>query len=71
MSDQKDLQRLLVVPVAVAVLVVWIASAGYSFLSGQYAPLTITTPVMLVLAGYVFGFRQVTKSLRGGLDKND
>lgn len=64
MSDnQRNYQQILVVPVATAVLLVWMAAAVYSFLSDQYAPLTITTPVMLVLAGYVFGFRSISKAL--------
>lgn len=50
-------------PVAFAVLLVWIASAGYSFVSGVYTPLEVTTPVMLLLAGYVFGI-QITRSAK-------
>lgn len=47
-------------PVSFAVLLVWIAAAVYSFISQVYTPLEVTTPVMLLLAGYVFGI-QITR----------
>jgi hypothetical protein len=66
-TNQRDK---LVYPVASAVLVVWIAAAAYSFISGQYAPLTITTPALLMLAGYVFGVG-IAKTSKGGENGGD
>lgn len=45
----------LIYPVAVVVLGVWAASLVVGFLTASYVALTVTTPVMLMLAGYVFG----------------
>jgi hypothetical protein len=51
----------LALPFSLAILTVWSASAILAFATGQYAPLTITTPVMLMAAGYVFGVELVRK----------
>ena len=62
MSSQR---AALTIPVSIAVLVGWLSALGYSLITAQYTPLTIVTPVMLLLAGYVFGV-----SIVGGGDKN-
>ncbi len=45
----------LTIPVGIAVVSVWAFSAFAGFLTSNYTPLTITTPVMVILAGYAFG----------------
>lgn len=45
----------LVMPVAMTVLVAWLASLGIGAVQQSWVPLEVTTPVMLLLAGYVFG----------------
>lgn len=42
-------------PVAMTVLVAWLASLGIGAVQQSWVPLEVTTPVMLLLAGYVFG----------------
>ena len=54
----------LIVPVATFVLLGWAATLVFAFLSGEYAPLTAVTPLMLLLAGYAFG-TSIVKSARG------
>jgi len=70
-SNSQDKTRdALVLPVAIVVLLGWMVSLGFAVLTNQYAPLTAVTPVMLILAGYVFGsniIRSATKD-RGGDD---
>lgn len=58
MSDKRDL---LILPVAAIVLVGWAASLAVGLLTGSYTGLTLTTPLMLGLAGYVFGVNIVRK----------
>lgn len=53
-------------PAGIAVMIVWAFSAIGGFFTGDWTPLTITTPVMLILAGYAFGI----KITRGGKDSN-
>lgn len=55
MTPSDPTRTRLVVPVAMTVLLGWAASLGYAVLKGDIQPLTVTTPVMLLLAGYVFG----------------
>lgn len=62
-ADKRDL---LILPVAVVVLLGWAASLVVGFLTQSYVALTATTPLMLALAGYVFGVNIVRKS-----DKNE
>jgi hypothetical protein len=45
----------LILPVAAVVLAAWSASLAAGIITQAYTALTVTTPVMLVLAGYVFG----------------
>jgi hypothetical protein len=40
---------------------VWTASLLIGFLQQNYTPLTVTTPVMLVLAGYAFGVKIINR----------
>ena len=43
---------------------VWVASLVAGMLSQSFTALEVTTPVMLLLAGYVFGV-QIVKGTRG------
>jgi hypothetical protein len=58
-ADKRDL---LILPVAALVLVGWAASLVVGLISGSYTGLTLTTPLMLALAGYVFGVNLVRKA---------
>lgn len=57
-----DKRALLILPVAVVVLVGWAASLVGALVTDSFTALTITTPLMLMLAGYVFGVNIVRKS---------
>lgn len=59
--NESDARERLIMPVAAVVLVVWTAALVAGFLTESYVALTITTPVMLMLAGYVFGVSIVKK----------
>lgn len=56
-----DKRELLIFPVALVVLLGWAASLVVGLLTSSYAALTITTPLMLMLAGYVFGVNIVRR----------
>ncbi len=60
MSDHK--RDKLIYPVAVVVLLSWFASLVDGVLVQRYTPLVYTTPLMLALAGYVFGVQIVRKT---------
>ncbi len=60
MSDQR--RDRLIYPVAGVVLLGWFASLVDGVVSQTYTPLTYTTPLMLALAGYVFGVQIVRKT---------
>jgi len=47
--------------VAAVVLLGWAAALVVGFITGSYTALTVTTPLMLMLAGYVFGVNIVRK----------
>lgn len=57
-----DRQRL-ILPLSMVVMFGWLLSLGYAVYSGHFEALTVTTPVMLILAGYVFG---VSITRKGG-----
>jgi hypothetical protein len=57
-ADKRDI---LIMPVAAVVLLGWAASLVVALLTQSYTALTITTPLMLMLAGYVFGVNIVRK----------
>lgn len=61
----RDKRSLLVVPTALAVMLGWLVALGDAVLTNQFEPLTVVTPVMLLLAGYAFG----VKITRGGDDR--
>jgi hypothetical protein len=56
----------LILPVAVCVLLGWVAALTYAMIEGEYTPLTVVTPLMLLLAGYAFG-----TSIVRGVSKGD
>jgi hypothetical protein len=45
----------LIIPCAIVVCIAWLVSLYSAAVKNEYAPLTITTPAMLMLLGYVFG----------------
>jgi len=47
--------------VAIATVLGWLGSLAIGALEQNWTPLSITTPVMLILAGYAFGIR-ITRS---------
>ena len=49
----------LVVPLALVVAVGWLVALASGVVSQNYAPFEISTPVMILLAGYVFGVQIV------------
>lgn len=53
MNDKR--RESLIYPLAIIVMLGWVGSLALAFLRGEYTPLTVVTPVMLLLAGYVFG----------------
>lgn len=64
MSENNGARAALTIPVALVVMIAWISSLGIGALTNNFVPLTITTPVMLLLAGYVFGV-QIVKGAKG------
>jgi hypothetical protein len=52
----------LIFPVAAVVLLGWFGSLLDGLITQSFAALTFTTPLMLALAGYVFGVQIVRKS---------
>jgi hypothetical protein len=60
-----DKREALIFPVAVAVLAGWFGSLVVGLLTSSYTALTITTPLMLMLAGYVFGVNIVRRNGNG------
>lgn len=69
-NGNNGVSQTLVAFVALAVCIGWLGSLAIGSLEHNWTPLTITTPVMLVLAGYAFGIR-ITKQIpqnNGGKD---
>ena len=57
-TDVSERKRdLLILPVAFIILVVWTASLIGGLITQSYIALTLTTPVMIILAGFVFGVK--------------
>lgn len=56
-----DKRELLILPVAAVVLIGWFGSLVVGLLTASYTALTVTTPLMLMLAGYVFGVNIVRR----------
>lgn len=52
---------MLIFPVALVVLLGWAASLVVGLITQSFVALTVTTPLMLMLAGYVFGVNIVRK----------
>ena len=64
MSGKDPIRDRLVYPVAATVLAGWMLSLVYGILSDSFSALTVVTPVMLLLAGYVFGVN-IVKTAKG------
>jgi hypothetical protein len=60
-TSPTDKREKLLLPVAAFVLLGWAAALVAGFVTGSYTALTVTTPLMLMLAGYVFGVNIVRK----------
>jgi uncharacterized membrane protein YjjP (DUF1212 family) len=65
-SNRNKLRDALVLPVAVAVILGWLAALGQAVLTQQYTALTVTTPLMLLLAGFAFGTSIVRSASKDG-----
>ena len=61
MTTPTDKREKLLMPVAAFVLLGWAAALVVGLMTGAYTALTVTTPLMLMLAGYVFGVNIVRK----------
>lgn len=59
---QHDKRDLLIMPVAFFVLLGWAASLVVGLITASFTALTVTTPLMLMLAGYVFGASLVRRN---------
>lgn len=59
MNDNRGRDGLATI-IALAISVVWATVALASIFTREYTPLSIVTPVMLIVAGFMFGLR-VTK----------
>lgn len=67
-SNHEYSRALLIFPVSAVVLAGWAASLVAGLITSSFTALTITTPLMLMLAGYVFGVNLVS---RNGNGRND
>lgn len=56
----------LIIPLAIVVAIGWLGSLASGVLSQNYTPFEIATPVMILLAGYVFGVQIVRSSSNNG-----
>lgn len=65
-NGHSDRRELLIFPLAAVVLVGWCAALVVGLITQNYTALTFTTPLMLALAGYVFGVNIVRRG--GGND---
>jgi hypothetical protein len=54
-------ERWLVNLVSIVVIGAWVASVAAGLITSDYTALGVTTPVMLILAGYAFGIK-ITKN---------
>jgi len=54
----------LIIPMALVVAAGWIGALVAGILSQNYTPFEVATPVMILLAGYVFGV-QIVRSTNG------
>lgn len=58
----EKIREKLIIPVALTVMIGWIAALTAGVISQNYVPFEICTPVMILLAGYVFGV-QIVRSV--------
>ena len=52
----------LTLPVAFIILIVWVASLVGGLITQSFIALTLTTPVMILLAGWVFGINYIKRA---------
>ena len=62
---REQIRDWLILPVALVTMAGWLASLVVAVLDNQLGPLTAVTPIMLMLAGYVFGANIVRVVARG------
>ena len=55
MPANDPIREKLILPVSIIVCIAWLVSLYTAAVQNQYTMLTITTPAMLMLLGYVFG----------------
>lgn len=60
---------ILVLPLAIVVAAAWVASLVAGMFEQTFVALEVTTPVMLILTGYVFGV-QIVKGAGGKDEKH-
>ena len=65
-SGREAKRDLLILPVSFVVLGGWGASLVTGIVTDSYEALTFTTPLMIGLAGYVFGVQLVRRDRNGG-----
>ncbi len=70
MTDRDNIRNKLILPVALVTMLGWMASLGVAVLDNQLGPLTATTPIMLWLAGYVFG-ANIVRFVAPGREQQD
>lgn len=70
MSTSDAKRDKLILPLAFVTMLGWIASLADAVLYNQLGPLTAVTPIMLALAGYVFG-ASIVRVVARGKDPND
>ena len=66
MATQGDKRQFLLLPVAFLIMGVWTATVGYGMLEKDWVPFSLTTPLMVALGAYVFGFKTMSNILNGG-----
>lgn len=63
MNEKRTAREILAVPLGIVVGVGWAASLVMGLITNSFVGLEITTPVMLLLSGYVFGV-QIVRSAK-------
>ena len=59
-----NIREKLIIPVALCVMAGWVAALTAGIFSQNFTPFEIATPVMILLAGYVFGVQIVRTTER-------
>ena len=65
MNRRQEKMDALLFPLAAVIMAGWVASLSIGFYTGIYLPLTVTTPLMLMLAGGVLGINIIRRNNGG------